>query len=403
MAGPMEAFAGCKAASRAQHCIHKSMRIPLAITIHAVATALAASAGQNAAPSSHLVYDDASFDGDILINEVRVPGHGEAMFTYYEALGWGGGAAGYAGLQAHPKGHNYIFSIWDHEQHSGPIKAVFQDPGTMIEKFGGEGTGLKSWNFELGWETDTWYTLVARCWPVADHTHYGFWVRSDRTKEWTHLVTMDVAAKDAYFKGGNDSFIEDWLETGRNARTTHLRNGWKRRLNSEWHAFGSARYSVNSWDLEEGKRSFNFRTSWDGGVAADAGGEYYFMTSGGADTKPTTTNPSRHSITRTEKKPGYAPIQIRSGAADPTADGKLEVRWELDPESLPQFRFTVTAHDNPAGTGTPLARVEQIAPHARTVTLALPDGVDRNTVHLRLACHDILDNASAVMPLHHRR
>ncbi len=32
--------------------------------------------GQNAAPSSHLVFDD-NFDGDIIINEVRVPKAGE--------------------------------------------------------------------------------------------------------------------------------------------------------------------------------------------------------------------------------------------------------------------------------------------------------------------------------------
>ncbi|MEZ6065684.1 MAG: hypothetical protein R3B90_08245 [Planctomycetaceae bacterium] len=51
---------------------------------------LTALAGENAAPSSHLVYDDASFPGDILINEVRVPEDGEAMFTYYER--WGGAA-----------------------------------------------------------------------------------------------------------------------------------------------------------------------------------------------------------------------------------------------------------------------------------------------------------------------
>ncbi len=369
------------------------MRFLSLVTICSVSTTITVIAGQNAAPSSHLVYDDASFDGDILINEVRVPKHGEAMYTYYEALGWGGGAAGYAGIQAHPKAHNYIFSIWDHNTHTEPIKAVHRDPDTKIEKFGGEGTGLKSWNFELGWDTDTWYTLVARCWPVGDHTFYGYWVRSDKTKEWTHMVTMDVAAKDAYFKGGNDSFIEDWLETGKNARTTHLRNGWKRRIGGEWHAFGSARYSVNSWDLNEGKRSFNFKTNWDGG------GEYYFMTSGGVDTKPTSTNPSRHSITRTEKKPGYAPIKISSGMVKPTGDGKLEARWELDPKSLPQFSVTITAHDNPTGAGEPLARVERVEPHVRKAELALPKGTSQSDVHLRLTCRDILGNQSAVLPL----
>ena len=111
---------------------------------------------------------------------------------------------------------------------------------------------------------------------MDDHTYYGFWVRDGKTDRWTHLVTMDVATSGAYLQGGTDSFIEDWLETGKNARTTHLRNGWKRKPDGEWHAFGRARYSVNSWDLTEGKRSFNFRTNWNAGVAEDAGGKFYF-------------------------------------------------------------------------------------------------------------------------------
>ena len=151
-------------------------------------------ARQNAAPSSHFVFDD-NFEGDIVINEVRVPQSGVAMYTYYEALGWRGGASGYAGIQVHPRGNNFIFSIWDHKDHAAPIKAVHRGPGTITQKFGGEGTGLKSWNFELGWEPDTWYTLVSRSWAVGDHTFYGLWARSGETKKWTDLVTMDVAAK----------------------------------------------------------------------------------------------------------------------------------------------------------------------------------------------------------------
>jgi len=208
----------------------------------------AAWAGQDAAPSSHLVFDD-HFAGDIIINEVRVPEGGEALHTYYEAPGWGGRAAGYAGIQAHPRGHNYLFSIWDHKDHAGPIRALYKGPGTETERFGGEGTGLKSWNFQLGWLPGTWHTLAARCWPVGDHTCHAFWVRSGRTRRWTHLVTMDVAVGNAWFEGGNDAFVEDWMETGGKVRTIHLRGGWKRRLNGDWHPFREARYSVNRWEL----------------------------------------------------------------------------------------------------------------------------------------------------------
>ncbi len=130
--------------------VNRTRRAVWVCTVALVSCPIAATAfGQNAAPSSHLVFDD-NFDGDIIINEVRVPKAGEATYTYYEALGWRGRGAGYAGIQAHPKAHLYIFSIWDHKDHAAPIKAVYRGPGTETVGFGGEGTGLKSWNFELG-------------------------------------------------------------------------------------------------------------------------------------------------------------------------------------------------------------------------------------------------------------
>ena len=107
------------------------MRLIILIPIFMGFIFVKAKAGQNAAPSSHLVYNDANFAGNILINEVRVPKVGEAMYTYYEALGWAGKGAGYAGIQAHPRAHNYIFSIWDHKNHKAPIRAVHRGPGTL--------------------------------------------------------------------------------------------------------------------------------------------------------------------------------------------------------------------------------------------------------------------------------
>lgn len=362
------------------------------------ASAVAAPAGQDAAPSSHLVFDD-RFEGDILIHEVRVPHDGLATFTYYEVLGWRGRAAGYAGIQAHPKGRNFLFSIWDNPSHTAPIKAVHRGPGTVTEAFGGEGTGLKSWNFELGWDTDVWYTLLSRCWPVGGHTHYGFWARSAKTGEWTHLVTMDVAAEDAFFEGGTDAFIEDWLETGGNPRTTHLRGGWKRKRDGEWHPFGSARYSVNAWDLEPGKRSFNFRTNWNGGVARDDTGDFYFMTAGGRETAPAVANPSTHSIGRAAGSPGLPPIAIRSAAMGRGEGGAIVVTWETDPRTLPQFGFSLTVDDDSPGEGGTAMHMERIGPDARQAEWILPDTVDRDRLRLRLRCRDVLDNESAPVSL----
>lgn len=348
---------------------------------------------QDSAPSSHLVFDD-NFDGDIIINEVRVPKAGEATYTYYEALGWRGKGAGYAGIQAHPKAHLYLFSIWDHKEHTAPIKAVYRGPGTETVSFGGEGTGLKSWNFKLGWSTDIWYTLVARNWPVGNHTLYGFWVRAGNTKLWTHLVTMDVAAK-ATFRGGTDAFIEDWLNTGAKPRTTHLRGGWKRKKDGTWFPLGRGRYSVNSWDLDRGKRSYNFRTNWNGGVQRDKTGEFYFMISGGAKTAPTTANPSKFAIQRRETEPRYEKIKIRQAKATMMDAKTLSVSWKVDPTTTPPFSYQIRLFDNQAGRGKPLATASRQVPHARSATVDLSTlkfGKVRHYVHLD--CVDILDRRS---------
>jgi hypothetical protein len=356
----------------------------------AILFAVAAHA-QDSAPSSHFVFDD-NFDGDIIINEVRVPKAGEALYTYYEALGWRGKGAGYAGIQAHPKAHLYIFSIWDHKEHTAPIKAVYRGPDTETVGFGGEGTGLKSWNFKLGWSTDVWYTLVARNWPVGDHTYYGFWARAGDTKRWTHLVTMDVAAK-ATFQGGTDAFIEDWLNTGAKPRTTHLRGGWKRKTDGTWFPFGRGRYSVNSWDLDRGKRSYNYRTNWNGGVQRGEAGEFYFMISGGKKTTPTTGNPSKHAIKREATEPAYEKIRIRQASVAVKDAKTLSVAWEVDQTTTPPFSYHIEIFDNQPGRGKPLATTSRRVPHARSAELDV-SSLKLARYYLHLECVDVLDRRS---------
>ena len=350
-------------------------------------------AAQDSAPSSHMVFDDA-FPGDIIVNEVRVPADGVAMNTYYEALGWRGKAAGYAGIQVHPRSRLFIFSIWDHKAHAAPIKAVHQGPGTEVVGFGGEGTGLKSWNFDLGWSDDVWYTLVSRCWPVGDHTHFGFWARAADSGKWTHLVTMDVAAN-AMFEGATDAFIEDWSNTGKHARTTHLRGGWKRKPSGEWYPFRSANYSVNSWDLEPGKRSYHYRRRWNGGVAADDTGKYYFMTSGGEATSPKVANPSRHSVPRREKSPAFPKVKLVDASRVTTDDGGFKLEWTTDPTSAPPFAYRIHLFDNPEHVGKPLLTVSAVGPHTRSTTITREQRGEHEKVFVRLELIDIFDRASA--------
>ena len=354
-------------------------------------------AAQDSAPSSHMVFDD-HFPGDIVINEVRVPKSGAAMYTYYEALGWRGRGAGYAGIQVHPKAFLYLFSIWDHKDHTAPIRAVYRGGGTETVGFGGEGTGLKSWNFKLGWETDIWYTLVARNWPVGEHTYFGFWVRDGNTRLWTHLVTMDVATPKAGFEGGTDAFIEDWSNTGSRVRTSLLRNGWKRKLDGTWYPFAQARYSVNSWDLEPGKRSYQFRRNFDGGIRRGQDGAYYFMTAGGADTDPTTTNPARFKIARQQTEPRYPVLAWKHASAEIGPNSQLNVTWDVDPTSTPPFAYEVRLLNKRKG-GAELSGLKITQPHARSAELSLENvRLTPGVYYVQLTAVDLFDRpASTVM------
>ena len=156
---------------------------------------------------------------------------------------------------------------------------------------------------------------------------------------------------------------------------------------------------MNRWDLVPGKRSFNFKTNWDGGVASDDDGSFYFMTAGGRVTKPSAANPSRHSIKRKDTKPKYEAIKLKSAKLGLAKRGKLVVTWETDSQTLPQFGFKITGHDNPSGQGEPLFQLESVEPHARRAELPMQKALGQAQVFVRIRCLDILDNESPVLSL----
>lgn len=343
---------------------------------------------QDSAPSSHLYFASSGGPADILINEVRVPS--KALYTYYETLGWSGAAGGYAGLQEHPSGRNFIFSIWDNPAQRAPIRPVFTGHGTTTENFGGEGTGLKSWSFKLPWETGTWYAFASRAWPVGQNTHCGMWVRDGASGKWRHLITMDVAAPNAWFQGSLDAFIEDWQATGPTRRESHLRRPWRRKVSGAWEPLVQANYSVNQNDLATGGRSYNFRRNWDGGKRTDASGEFFYMVSGGSGTTPTTTNPATLGIPRAETRPAFAPFAFKSIAARNIGTGLVEVAWEADSLGAPQFRYVLEVFDNAGFTGQPVAALEKARPDQGKDTLSLA-GKGTGPLHGRLTVVDLFD------------
>ncbi|XP_046558853.1 uncharacterized protein LOC124267911 [Haliotis rubra] len=284
----------------------------------------------NRAPSCHMWFDDGK-KGDILMQDVYVPSHGVTQCTYYCCLQWNGGlnGGGYCGIQEHPDGQCYIFSIWDPTTTNEAIEAVYRHEGTKTEKFGGEGTGLKSMNFKIGWKPDHWYTVVARRWDYKGHTYFGFWVRDQVANKWFHLVTMDFPVPEIYFETPTVCFIEDWIGNGDKYRRVNFKNGYKRTTEGSWLPFQKATFNVLQ---EDACRLYN--DNYDGGID----GTSFFMQTG----KGTTPSP----ILATDRRFRCQDAANSEPSNDPICFTIKEVTskkvtWSVPESSTPQFAYRV--------------------------------------------------------------
>lgn len=323
---------------------------------------------QNSALSVHLSAKD-DYAGNIIMKTLKIP-H-KTLYTYYCALMWniGGEGGGYCGMQNHPSGNNFIFSIWDPISSNEPIKAVYTGGGTQVENFGGEGTGLKSWNFELGWAEGNDYQLLSRCWDVGDHTYFGYWVHDISSNNWTHLVTMDYPVKSIKFNTSTGSFLEDWSSTGQNARKVFQKDGYKRRLNNIWEPFNDVNFNINTNDIGAGQRSYNYRNNYDAGVEDG----YYYMQSGGATT-PSFSGTSTNLTNAFTSSPENEPMEFYI-----TNLTENELSWTVPNSSTPQFKIIVTIGNN--------VIVDSIITDANSVSIKAAEG---NL--LRVTIEDVMGN-----------
>ncbi len=344
---------------------------------------------QNRAPSCWLKYPD-HFSGDIIINTVRVNSP-SPTYTYYCTLQWNAGmeGGGYCGIQEHPDGRNFIFSIWDPKASTDPITAPYTDPATAIENFGGEGTGLKSWNFGIGWETDQWYSFVARAWDENTHTMFGYWVFNHSDSLWYHLVTMDYPVADVRFSSSTGSFIEDWAGNGENMREVHHKEGWKRKSSDlSWNAFTSAYFERVSPDAG----AENYIDNYDGGIESD----YYFMKSGGIILPTTTQSKNTIYLPNSNSDHGFETGDVKQFTYL-FNNNYLSLSWETDSSKAPQFSYHIKIFDTSDFAGTALIEIENSSPHVRNSDIDISSLSDNAKYYIQLYILDIFDNQSIVM------
>ena len=341
---------------------------------------------QDRAPSLWLKYQD-NFQGDILINTIRVQSP-SPLYTYYCTLQWNSGqeGGGYCGIQEHPDGRNFIFSLWDSNVSSDPVTTSYTHSGTQVESFGGEGTGLKSWNFDIGWNTDQWYSFVTRVWDENSHTLFGYWVFNHSSEEWYHLVTMDYPVVNVRFSSTTGSFLEDWLGNGFNTREVHHKEGWKRKTSDlSWDSFNSSLFERVSPDAG----AANYIDNYDGGTV----NEYYFMKSGGSVTPVTNTSPSNLSLINNNSDHGFPTVEI-STLNKTISSNLMTLNWDTNVSKSPQFSYHVEIYDNSEFSGTPVIQLTNNVPHSRSADIDISSLVEGNEYYIRFYIIDIFDNQS---------
>jgi len=255
---------------------------------------------------------------------------------------------------------------------------VYSEPNSLIERFGGEGTGyhfLSRPNLGgSGWKLNTWYTLLTRCWNHGTHTYYGLWVFD--SVNWKYLVTIDYPYSGSRFNYGAMSFLENYAGTGLSLlRKMSTRNGWKRYSNGQWSAFTHGSFDKNSV----------------GGVSGDT---FYMASQNGLPNTITSKNTDQQVPNPSTTTPVYPSLSVTSiNAVYDVSTQKVTISWVVDTTRSPQFSYSVMIYLG-ASTTSALTSYDS-APQIRSVVMNL-QGLTMGTYKATLIVTDVFDVASSV-------
>lgn len=242
----------------------------------------------------------ASFDW--CYQEVMMPEESNIVGTYVMSLGV---LNGYMGIQMNgwngtqPK-HDVIFSIWDNgstdEDPNLPdyLRATAVDHSDIatVTRFGGEGTGAKSFCSGNFWDCGKYVQFITNCRPetatyktIVDGKEViktqknmlvSAWFNAQDGKGWQYIATIRQANGTSYFNSWY-SFLENYnFTTGQAMRTGYYRNGYTRALSTKkWYHCNNVGFGHT-----DGGTAAGARNDWGQGVAANEPGAF-FMTTGG--------------------------------------------------------------------------------------------------------------------------
>jgi hypothetical protein len=331
---------------------------------------------------------DMANSGELWYSEVMADNACKKVNTYYSTSNFFlGPRGGYAGIQYKQNEiYNNIFSMWDLQDTNTPqCTTEYTAPNTLVDGFGGEGTGLHTDN-PMPWTPGTWYATVVRRWSTGDgKTRIGFFMFDYGTGKWKHYVTIVTPENDAKFTGTKlGGFVENWnTAASKDTRCGYFRNFWS--MNTEGNWSKPSRYTASagtgSWGAQTAFNNTAIKVTSCGTAPAPSGGAITFT-----------------GITQTGTKPGTAvPVSVASVTSSyNTSNNKVNVNWANLETTSPQLSYKVSLYTEAswANSYTPVAVVTGIRPDQRSAQVALPANSQPGKYYVSVVLEDIFKQTS---------
>ncbi|PRB00900.1 hypothetical protein CQ046_17000 [Chryseobacterium sp. MYb7] len=331
---------------------------------------------------------DMANSGELWYSEVMADNACKKVNTYYSTSNFFlGPRGGYAGIQYKQNEiYNNIFSMWDLQDTNTPqCTTEYTAPNTLVDGFGGEGTGLHTDN-PMPWTPGTWYATVVRRWSTGDgKTRIGFFMFDYGTGKWKHYVTIVTPENDAKFTGTKlGGFVENWnTAASKDTRCGYFRNFWS--MNTEGNWSKPSRYTASagtgSWGAQTAFNNTAIKVTSCGTAPAPSGGAITFT-----------------GITQTGTKPGTTvPVSVASVTSSyNTSNNKVNVNWANLETTSPQLSYKVSLYTEAswANSYTPVAVVTGIRPDQRSAQVALPANSQPGKYYVSVVLEDIFKQTS---------
>ncbi len=327
---------------------------------------------------------DSSGRADLMMADVMVPRSGMAPFTYSCVIQFSLGASGgYCGIQDGDgsdsvRPYNNIFSVWDYPNKI-QIQETYKDPMTFVGGFGNEGTGLHS-HCDFGWQPDRWYTnVVRRWWDGGKTTDVAYFIYDHTNNKWRHYVTFAVPEENAFLKGHISSFLENFADDTKHARTTNYRGYWKLLADGRWS-------QPDSISTDAGEGNWNSAAYEEDGVSLTSCGKE--MVNGHKKSFPV-----RHQAA----PPAFSKGKIYDlGAYYDLEDNTVHVNWSIADSAAPQLAYELKIFDAGGSASVPVASSAGYGPEIRAKVLSVPGlSVDKKKYTIVLTIKDIFNQKSA--------